>query len=156
MKRLLSTEETHISSLDSPSPTKHRKTLQDAIDGLEAFSHNLDLNLRAALYSLSEGETQQVKETLMTIRRTSKCALQQSLFLMRDATKMNSTIQQKMATMQKYNSHLVRERNDFQRRLKLAKEKNNELEKEMIEKIFSDSSFQEDDDTTNVKENDNN
>jgi len=61
-----------------------------------------------------------------------------------------------MATMQKYNSHLVRERNDFQRRLKLAKEKNNELEKEMIEKIFSDSSFQEDDDTTNVKENDNN
>ena len=139
-------------TLGSPSPAKKRKIVTDVISNLQKFETDIDVTFRAALYSVDKGHKQQASETIKQASRKCKAISKQSVCILQRAVDLDACISQKMSTMEKYNSHLLLERNDFKRRLEALEEERDKLrgriEVQGMERFLVDDFAEEKTETT--------
>lgn len=145
------------------SESNRQSDIQDLQNSMKSFREQFDTQLRASLYSLSENDVGDAKETIKCMRTTLNAfyshangslsnAVRKSNSLEqkhRTLTQYCSTLEQKNAKLTQYCSHLSMEKNELASKVKTLKR---EVEEAKLETLNMDVIFSDTEDMSNSQD----
>lgn len=137
------------SSKTTPSPQSKVPVFEHMKRTIQGYGTQTDTQLRAALYSLSEGDIQDVKSTLQDMRGTLHSFKNQQMCTLNEAALKFTALQQQVNTIRQHSSQVSREKKELMKEIDNLKKHITNMEtkglNQMLESDFTD--VQEDDDT---------
>ena len=113
------------------SPSKKGISEDDIIHGFKSLQSDIDLSLRATMYSITAGERDDALETLTKFNLKSKAMLQKTVYQLGQMKNVNNDTVSNLSKEKRMSSRLRIERDDFKRMWEAAIKERDECKKSL-------------------------